>query len=530
MAYDTTLLRVRPGAKLRLTLKNPDDLEHNFVLIKNDPRDPKGERFAARCVELGPQGPDLAWTPDSPRVLASSGMVGPKKEREMFFEAPQEPGDYLYLCTFPGHSTLMRGTLKVGNTDPIFSALSYKIYAGEFRAIPDFNKLTPIKTGTAEWIDVKTLIGGKDGRAILWEGSFEVKTGGEWQFYLGSDDGARLVIDGKGVARNGGNYFFQVRKAKAKLEPGIHTMRLSYFEGGGPEALSLVAELKGAEDMVFTPDITAKTGVRRPAPGPTLVTLRKPDEALVFRTFLRGRPSRSIAVAYPGKVNISWSADSMNLDQVWRGDFVNAASNWNSRGGGSHIAGKDTVAPTGGMALQVLSSKTEPWIDYSLETSRYEKDKGPEDAQELISYGIPHPDYEFKGYDLDAKRYPTFRYTFKGVVVEDHYRPAKADGIEALQRILTIGDGLPANTYLLAGVRGDFSELPGGYYTINDLMALKVDGAIPVIRDSEARRVKPPIRNTEPQTEKRKELLVPVEGGQTITITYRWMSAGQLNK
>ena len=83
MAYDTTLLRVRPGAKLRLTLKNPDDLEHNFVLIKNDPRDPKGERFAARCVELGPQGPNLAWTPDSPRVLASSGMVGPKKEREL---------------------------------------------------------------------------------------------------------------------------------------------------------------------------------------------------------------------------------------------------------------------------------------------------------------------------------------------------------------------------------------------------------------------------------------------------------------
>ena len=530
MAYDTTLLRVRPGEKVKLNLKNPDDLEHNLILIQNDPKDPQGERFAAQCIELGAQGPKLAWTPDSPRVLAGSGMVGPKKELEMFFEAPKEVGDYLYLCTFPGHSNLMRGILKVGNTDPIFSDLSYKVYAGEFRKIPDFSKLTPIQTGKAEWIDVKTLIGGKDGRAILWEGTFEVKTGGDWQFYLGSDDGARLVIDGEGVANNGGNYFFQVRKAKTRLEPGIHTMRLAYFEGGGPEALSLVADLEGAEDMIFTPDITAKTGARRPRFGPEIVKLRNPDEAVVFRTFLRGRSSRSIAVAYPGRVNINWSADSMNLDQLWRGDFVNAASNWNTRGGGSHIAGQDTVTPTGGMALQVLDSIADPWIDYSVGSSRYEKDKAPEESTALISYGIPHPDYEFKGYDLDANRFPTFCYTFKGVEVEDHYSPMTIDGIEALKRTMVIRGGLPPNTYLLAGVKGDFSELPDGSYKINELMALNVEGATPVVRSSEAQMVKPPARKTEPVKEKRKELLVPVKGDQTIMITYRWMTAGQLDK
>ena len=530
MAYDTTLLRVRPGEKVKLNLKNPDDLEHNLILIQNDPKDPQGERFAAQCIELGAQGPKLAWTPDSPRVLAGSGMVGPKKELEMFFEAPKEVGDYLYLCTFPGHSNLMRGILKVGSTDPIFSDLSYKVYAGEFRKIPDFSKLTPIQTGKAEWIDVNTLIGGEDGRAILWEGTFEVKTGGDWQFYLGSDDGARLVIDGEGVANNGGNYFFQVRKAKTRLEPGIHTMRLAYFEGGGPEALSLVADLEGAEDMIFTPDITAKTGARRPRFGPEIVKLRNPDEAVVFRTFLRGRSSRSIAVAYPGRVNINWSADSMNLDQLWRGDFVNAASNWNTRGGGSHIAGQDTVTPTGGMALQVLDSIADPWIDYSVGSSRYEKDKGPEESTALISYGIPHPDYGFKGYDLDANRFPTFCYTFKGVEVGDHYSPTTIDGIEALKRTMVIRGGLPPNTYLLAGVKGDFSELPDGSYKINELMALKVEGATSVVRSSEAQMVKPPARKTEPVKEKRKELLVPVKGDQTIMITYRWMTAGQLDK
>jgi hypothetical protein len=182
------------------------------------------------------------------------------------------------------------------------------------------------------------------------------------------------------------------------------------------------------------------------------------------------------------------------------------------------------------MALQVLDSIADPWIDYSVGSSRYEKDKAPEESTALISYGIPHPDYEFKGYDLDANRFPTFCYTFKGVEVEDHYSPTTIDGIEALKRTMVIRGGLPQNTYLLAGVKGDFSELPDGSYKINELMALKVEGATPVVRSSEAQMVKPPARKTEPVKEKRKELLVPVKGDQTIMITYRWMTAGQLDK
>ena len=469
MKFDAETLRVQPGEKVKLNLKNPDDLEHNLVLIANDPKDPKGEEFAKKCLALGADGPKLAWTPDSPRVLAKSGMIAPQKNTVMYFEAPKEPGEYLYICSFPGHSAQMRGTLKVAKIKPMFKKLTYKVYEGPFRKIPDFTKLTPTKTGTADIIDVKKLIGGEDNRAIHWEGTFEVEKGGEWQFYLGSDDGARLSIDGEAVAENGGNYFFQVRKATEKLEPGSHTMRLAYFEAGGPEALSLVADMKGAEDMIFTPDITAKKGRRKPVK-PIIVKPRKDDEALVFRTFLAGRTARSIAVAYPGQININWSADAMNLDQIWRGDFMNVAPQWNSRGGRTFIAGQDTVSPTGGMALQVLGSMKDSWIDFSLDSTLYGKDKGPEDARELITYGTPHPDYDFKGYDLDAKRFPTFNYRFKGVPVKDRYEPTMIDGIEALKRTMVIEGKLPNNTYLLAGANGEFSPMPhdSNYYKINN--------------------------------------------------------------
>ncbi|RYE96228.1 MAG: hypothetical protein EOO77_41375, partial [Oxalobacteraceae bacterium] len=31
----------------------------------------------------------------------------------IYFVAPSEPGDYQYICSFPGHASLMRGTIKV---------------------------------------------------------------------------------------------------------------------------------------------------------------------------------------------------------------------------------------------------------------------------------------------------------------------------------------------------------------------------------------------------------------------------------
>ena len=61
-------------------------------------------------------------------------------------------------------------------------------------------------------------------------------------------------------------------------------------------------------------------------------------------------------------------------------------------------------------------------------------------------------------------------------------------------------------------------------------MAVRIEGATPLIRSSEARMVKPPARKTEPVKETRKELLVPVKGDQTIIVTYRWMNAGQLDQ
>ena len=42
-----------------------------------------------------------------------AGMLGPDEKDTVQIIAPTEPGSYPYLCTFPGHFTLMKGQLIV---------------------------------------------------------------------------------------------------------------------------------------------------------------------------------------------------------------------------------------------------------------------------------------------------------------------------------------------------------------------------------------------------------------------------------
>ena len=60
-----------------------------------------------------PQGFAQHYVPDVPEVLAYTDMVNPGKEFSIHFDAPSKPGDYPYLCTFPGHWMVMKGVLRV---------------------------------------------------------------------------------------------------------------------------------------------------------------------------------------------------------------------------------------------------------------------------------------------------------------------------------------------------------------------------------------------------------------------------------
>ena len=63
--------------------------------------------------QLGAKGPARDWRPDTPKVLHATPMLQRGESATLDFVAPDVPGDYGFVCTFPGHWRLMQGVMRV---------------------------------------------------------------------------------------------------------------------------------------------------------------------------------------------------------------------------------------------------------------------------------------------------------------------------------------------------------------------------------------------------------------------------------
>lgn len=109
MMYDVKELTVKPGKKVKLTFANYDFMPHNILLVKPGTADDVG----LAAINLGARGFDVGFVPESPDILWHSPLVDYGQEEVIEFTAPSVEGAYPYVCSFPGHHRLMRGTLFV---------------------------------------------------------------------------------------------------------------------------------------------------------------------------------------------------------------------------------------------------------------------------------------------------------------------------------------------------------------------------------------------------------------------------------
>ena len=109
MKYDFTNFTVRAGKKVKVEFANPDFMPHNLVFVKGA----SGNEVAAAAVAMGAEGFKTGFIPKSDKIIAHSSMLDNGGEESFEFVAPNEPGDHDFVCTFPGHSILMRGVMKV---------------------------------------------------------------------------------------------------------------------------------------------------------------------------------------------------------------------------------------------------------------------------------------------------------------------------------------------------------------------------------------------------------------------------------
>jgi plastocyanin len=111
LQYAQKELRAKAGEGIALLFENPDIMPHNFVLVAKGAEEKVGELSAKMVAD--PDGYARHYVPELPEVLCYSRMLDPGQKTTVYFNAPKEPGRYAYLCTFPGHSQLMRGVMVV---------------------------------------------------------------------------------------------------------------------------------------------------------------------------------------------------------------------------------------------------------------------------------------------------------------------------------------------------------------------------------------------------------------------------------
>ena len=105
MSFDVTAFDAKPGQKISLTLKNVGttpkfSMGHNFILLDRTVNTGNVQMFLDKAST---EAAHDYVPPDAKEVLAHTKLLGPNETDTVTFNAPFVPGDYLYLCSFPGH-------------------------------------------------------------------------------------------------------------------------------------------------------------------------------------------------------------------------------------------------------------------------------------------------------------------------------------------------------------------------------------------------------------------------------------------
>lgn len=108
MRFDVTAFEARPGQRIQITFKNIGttpkfSMGHNLVVLDKQITE---QNIQAKFLDPAATEAAHDYVPQNDKnVLAHTKLLGPNETDTVTFTAPQVPGQYLYVCSFPGHYT-----------------------------------------------------------------------------------------------------------------------------------------------------------------------------------------------------------------------------------------------------------------------------------------------------------------------------------------------------------------------------------------------------------------------------------------
>jgi len=120
MQFSLKWFAAEAGKPLQIVLSNRDAMPHNLVLGAPGSLEQLGTM--ALTMTMPTDSALKPYVPQSPLVLQATNLVNEGDMARLSFTAPQQPGEYVFACTFPGHWTRMYGVMLVVASLPAWEA------------------------------------------------------------------------------------------------------------------------------------------------------------------------------------------------------------------------------------------------------------------------------------------------------------------------------------------------------------------------------------------------------------------------
>lgn len=159
------------------------------------------------------------------------------------------------LDSLKSYTFFVKAVDKAGNVSPASNqviafthrqGLNYKYYQGTYTVLPNFNILTPLKTGIMDTVNAGDGIRTRDDNfAFYWEARIYIPVASTYTFETQSDDGSKLYIDvpytstATPVVDNDGVHSLATKKGVKYLTQGYHSIVMIYFDAIGGNEMHL---------------------------------------------------------------------------------------------------------------------------------------------------------------------------------------------------------------------------------------------------------------------------------------------------
>ncbi len=111
MLFDVKWFVVEAGKPVRVILNNSDAMPHNLIIGQPGSVNTIGTAAATLQPPTDPNA--KAYVPNIPQVLQATKLVQRGESDTINFTAPASPGEYSFVCSFPGHYVRMYGVMLV---------------------------------------------------------------------------------------------------------------------------------------------------------------------------------------------------------------------------------------------------------------------------------------------------------------------------------------------------------------------------------------------------------------------------------